>query len=75
MNIKLTKQEKDILLAFKADVCERSNEVDAEEEQDWFGISLGYFIAKGVKPERAHLMSVHVRYDLQYFDGTGEELQ
>lgn len=37
----------DIVLKFK-DVCSKSEDIDVSEEQDWFSISLGFFIALGV---------------------------
>ena len=38
----------DIVAQFKDDVCSKSKQIDSSEEQDWFSLSLGFFIAKGV---------------------------
>ena len=41
-------QNLDTVVDFKDNVCSKSKKIDATEEQDWFSISLGFFIAKGV---------------------------
>ena len=52
---------------FKEEVCDRSKEIDESDSQDWFSLSLGWVIAKGVSPDDAHNFAIHVRYNLHYF--------
>jgi hypothetical protein len=52
---------------FKAEICDRSADVDPDSEYDWYAISLGWAIAKGLTPDDAGEFSIHVRYDLHYF--------
>lgn len=52
---------------FKKDVCLKAKEVDPGDEQDWFSLSLGYFLAKGCSPEESWDLSSEVRYDLEYW--------
>ncbi len=62
-----TKKEKQTIQAFKKTVCDRSDKVDPYEELDWFALSYGFFIAKGIEIERAHELSSWVRYNEQYW--------
>lgn len=41
---------------------------DADEEQDWTSLSLGFFAALGLSAEHAHDLARHARYDLQYWN-------
>jgi len=62
-----TSRERDAVLRFKREVCERRDDVDPDEEQDWFSLSLGFFLALGIDADRAYSLSTWVRYDQQYF--------
>lgn len=66
----LKPDEAAVLVLFRRDCCERKRmrKIDPGQEQDWFSLSLGYFIAKGVEPKRAHTLAIHVRYDLLYWE-------
>lgn len=57
---------------FKAEVCDRSKSIDPDEEYDWYSLSLGWAIAKGMSPTKAHNFSTYVRYDLGYFTEEGK---
>lgn len=67
MTTRLTANETKILADFRRDCCDRSKAIGAE--QDWFSLSLGYFIAKGVKPVRAHALACVARYTFHYWIG------
>lgn len=67
-NAKTATEFKDHILLFKKEVCDRSEEIDEDQEQDWFSLSLGWAIAKGIPPEEAHHFAVCVRYDFHYFN-------
>jgi hypothetical protein len=41
--------------------------IDPSEEQDWFSLSLGYFLGKGLPVDEAHSLSLYVRYDQHYW--------
>lgn len=56
-----------LLPLFKSEVCDRSKEIDELEAEDWFSLSIGWAIAKGLSPAQAHAFSLHVRYDLHYW--------
>lgn len=69
---KLTAAELTALDAFRQDCCtpERREALakDASgDEQDWFSLSIGYFVAKGLAPAQAHRLALHARYKLQYW--------
>ena len=55
---------------FRDEVC--NNGIDPHDEYDWYSLSMGFFIAKGVTVERAEELSCMVRYDAHYFDGSIE---
>jgi hypothetical protein len=47
---------------FEVEVHNRASEVDPDNEQDWFSLTLGWAIGKGLKPEDAHEFALHIRY-------------
>ncbi len=47
---------------FKAEVSDRSEEIDPNEEHDWLSLTLGWAIAKGMSPEKANQFAINVRY-------------
>mgnify|MGYP003333640418 FL=1 len=47
---------------FKREVDDRAKDVDPGNEQDWFSLTLGWAIAKGLEPEEAHKFAIHIRY-------------
>lgn len=51
-----------MIAAFKTDVSDRATEVDPDNEQDWFSLTLGWAIAKGLTPRNAHSFACHIRY-------------
>lgn len=57
----------ELALLFKEEVCDRSKEIDSSEEQDWFSLSLGWAIAKGLTPDAAWDFAIFVRYEKHYF--------
>lgn len=57
---------KSLLMQFKEDVCNKANEIDADE-LDWFALSIGYFMAKGCSFERAHHWAMEARYKHHYW--------
>lgn len=57
---------------FKTEVCKKKRWIDPEQEQDWYSLSLGWAIAKGLVIKDAHEFSLYVRYDLQYFHKKGK---
>lgn len=52
---------------FKTEMCEHADEVDPTGEQDWFSLSLGWAIGKGLTFEAAWEFAVRMRYTLHYF--------
>lgn len=47
---------------FKLEVADRAHEIDPNNEQDWFSLTLGWAIAKGFSPEAAHEFASFIRY-------------
>lgn len=52
----------ELLESFRREVTDRAAEVDPDNEQDWFSLTLGWAVAKGLTPEDAHKFATHVRY-------------
>jgi len=63
----LVKQYKDIILEFKKDICDKSKDIDPNEELQWRDMSIGYFLAKGVDVNIAHELATIVRYYFHYW--------
>lgn len=59
--------EEELLEAFKNEVCEKAKEVDPDSSQDWYSLSIGFFVAKGASPEVAHHLATTARYAYQYW--------
>lgn len=55
------------ITSFKQEACSKAKELDPEKEQDWFSLSLGYFIAKGLTIDQAHDASLMSRYTFGYW--------
>lgn len=47
---------------FKTECHDRAEEIDESNEQDWFSLTLGWAIAKGLSPDEAHKFALHIRY-------------
>lgn len=48
---------------FKLEVYNRANDIDPDDDQDWFSLTLGWAIAKGLSPEEAINFALYIRYD------------
>lgn len=57
-----------LLKQFHDEISLKASEVDEASNQDWFSLSLGWAIAKGLSPEKAHEFSIFLRYDLDYIE-------
>ena len=55
----------DLVNQFHTEISNRAAEVDPSNEQDWYSISLGWAIAKGLTPELAHEFAIDIRYKTQ----------
>jgi hypothetical protein len=47
---------------FKTECSDRASEIDTDSSQDWFSLTLGWAVAKGLTPEAAYDFAVHIRY-------------
>lgn len=47
---------------FKAEIHDRAEEVDPSNEYDWWSLTLGWAIGKGMDPETAAEFATHIRY-------------
>jgi hypothetical protein len=58
----MKKELEKFLEPFKQEVSNRAKSIDPENTQDWYSITLGWAIAKGMSTKDAHEFSVFVRY-------------
>lgn len=59
----MTKERRDeLVVLFKTEVHDRGEEIDGSSEQDWYSLTLGWAVAKGLLPTEAHEFARHVRY-------------
>jgi hypothetical protein len=63
----------DAAKAYKRLVCDQSDEVDPQGEQDWFSMSLGFFMGYGLTLDEAHSLSLWVAYETGDFKALGYE--
>jgi hypothetical protein len=52
----------ELIEPFKTECHSRAGEIDAENSQDWYSLTLGWAIAKGLSPADAQDFAVHIRY-------------
>lgn len=57
----------DILESFKTDICANAKTIDSEDEFDWYDLSIGYFLAKGLDIDAAVDLALIARYDEHYW--------
>ena len=50
-------------LSFKNEVSDRAEEIDPSNEQDWYSLTLGWGIGKGLSPDEAHDFARYIRYE------------
>ena len=48
---------------FKKEIHDKSKEIDPSNEQDWFSLTLGWAIAKGMNINQAYKFARHIRYN------------
>lgn len=53
----------DLKITFKKEVSDEASTIDPSQEQDWYSITLGWAIAKGLSFEDAHEFARHIRYE------------
>lgn len=61
----MTKEE--VKEAFRKEVCEKWQEVDLDSRLDWYDLSIGFFLAKGLNIKEAHELASEVRYKYEYW--------
>ncbi len=47
---------------FKTEASDRASEIDPQNEQDWYSLTLGWAIAKGLSPANAIFFACYIRY-------------
>jgi hypothetical protein len=52
----------DLLEQFRFEVFERMVEVNSGDEEDWYSLTLGWALGKGLEPTDAHDFARFVRY-------------
>lgn len=48
---------------WKAEVADRSSEIDSAGEHHWHTLCYGWALGKGVQPEEAYKFATYIRYD------------
>jgi hypothetical protein len=61
--------------SFRKDVVNKGGQLDPDNEEDWFALSHGYFIAKGANAKEARALSRFVRYDMKYWNGSNPQME
>ncbi len=52
----------ELVRLFKLEVDNRAESIDSAQEQDWFSLTLGWAIAKGLAPQDAHDFAIFIRH-------------
>lgn len=59
----LTPEMEALIPLFKSEVTDKMMEVDPNGSEDWFSLTLGWAIAKGLNPVDANFLASHIRYN------------
>lgn len=59
----MKKELEPFLAMFKQEVDKRSASIDPDNEYCWLSLTVGWAIAKGMKPNDAHEFASYVRYN------------
>jgi len=53
----------EMVKAFKTECDDHGAQIDPNNELDWFSLTVGWAIAKGLTADEANKLAVHIRYD------------
>ena len=54
------------MLAFVIQINNRAEEIDPTSEQDWYSLTLGWAIGKGLTSDEAHDFARYIRYETEW---------
>ena len=52
----------ELVALFKKEVHDKARHIDPNNSEDWFSMTIGWAIAKGLSPARARTFACRVRY-------------
>jgi len=55
----------ELIELFKTECHDRAGGIDPDNIQDWFSITLGWAIAKGLSPDDAYDFASYIRYSTE----------
>ncbi len=48
---------------FKEECHDKAKEIDPANEHDWYSLTLGWALAKGMEPKKAQIFAIYIRYE------------
>lgn len=60
--IEFLEKHKVLVEEFEDKVSNKGAEIDSDDEQDWYSLTLGWALAKGFNPDDAHDFARIIRY-------------
>ena len=48
---------------FKKEITDNLDKIDPEQTHDWYSLTLGWALAKGLSPEKALDFATYIRYN------------
>lgn len=51
-----------LIESFKKEVDDKARDIDQNNEYDWFSLTLGWALGKGLNPDLAFDFALHIRY-------------
>jgi hypothetical protein len=52
-----------LIAQFQVEVFDKAIEIDPTNELDWYSITVGWALAKGLEPNKAIDFAIHIRYE------------
>lgn len=61
-SMKLKAHWKPLVKSFKTECHNKSDEIDPDDELDWYDLTVGWAVAKGLRGEDARDFATYIRY-------------
>jgi hypothetical protein len=57
--------KEELVLLYKSEINDKAIEIDPNNEYDWFSLTMGWALAKGLSPIKALKFSSYIRYETE----------
>lgn len=62
-DVKYHSKNLQLINLFETEIYNKSKKIDPHDEHEWYSLTLGWALAKGLSVSRAHAFALHIRYN------------